>query len=163
MAILPPETNRARHIGGGERAAFTTLFFWSCSLESPRMNARFNPKLGLLVCTLLVSACVSNPSPKVLSEVRTQANPIDRSARAVTNFTPALRCMDEMLFNHGVRDITLMMEAVSYTHLDVYKRQVAAHVALAAGGGQFALVGRRGVHKNPRGGGAVAVDASVPG
>ena len=74
------------------------------------MNARFNPKLGLLVCTLLVSACVSNPSPKVLSEVRTQANPIDRSARAVTNFTPALRCMDEMLFNQGVRDITLMME-----------------------------------------------------
>ena len=110
MAILPPETNRARHIGGGERAAFTTLFFWSCSLESPRMNARFNPKLGLLVCTLLVAACVSNPSPKVLSEVRTQANPIDRSARAVTNFTPALRCMDEMLFNQGVRDITLMME-----------------------------------------------------
>ena len=74
------------------------------------MNALFNPKLGLLAGALLLSACVSNPSPKVLSEVRAQANPIDRSGRAVTNFTPALRCMDEMLFTQGVRDITLMME-----------------------------------------------------
>ena len=62
------------------------------------------------VAALLLSACVSNPSHKTLTEVRDQVNPTDRSGRAVTNFTPALRCMDEMLFNQGVRDVTLMME-----------------------------------------------------
>ncbi len=65
--------------------------------------------IGVLCCTLL-SACISNPSQQTLSEVRSQANPTDRSSRAVTNFTPALRCMDEMMFNQGVRDITMMME-----------------------------------------------------
>lgn len=64
-----------------------------------------------LVCsTGLLSACVSNPSQQTLTEVRSKVNPVDRSSRAVTNFTPALRCMDELMFNQGVRDITLMME-----------------------------------------------------
>jgi hypothetical protein len=66
--------------------------------------------LSALASLTLLCACVSNPSQQTLSEVRSQANPTDRSSRAVTNFTPALRCMDEMMFNQGVRDITLMME-----------------------------------------------------
>jgi hypothetical protein len=68
------------------------------------------PIVWLVCSTMLLSACVSNPSQQTLSEVRSQANPTDRSSRAVTNFTPALRCMDEMMFNQGIRDITLMME-----------------------------------------------------
>lgn len=74
------------------------------------MSPTLKPIVWLVCSTLLLPACVSNPSQQTLSEVRSAANPADRSSRAVTNFTPALRCMDEMLFNQGVRDITLMME-----------------------------------------------------
>lgn len=66
--------------------------------------------LSALASVILLSACVSNPTRQTTEEVRSQVNPVDRSGRAVTNFTPALRCMDDMMFNQGVRDVTVMME-----------------------------------------------------
>ena len=63
-----------------------------------------------LVGLLLLVGCVSSPSPATLAAVRSQANPTDVARRNITNFTPALRCMDERLFALGVRDVTLMME-----------------------------------------------------
>lgn len=66
--------------------------------------------LTTLASVILLSACAANPTRQTTEEVRSQVNPVDRGARAVTNFTPALRCMDDMMFNQGVRDVTLMME-----------------------------------------------------
>ena len=67
-------------------------------------------RLPTLAALVLLSACGSNLTQQATAEVRSQVNPVDRGARAVTNFTPALRCMDEMMFNQGVRDVTVMME-----------------------------------------------------
>ena len=55
-------------------------------------------------------ACATGPSPSTLNEVRATANPTDRPQRSITNFTPALRCMDDMMFAMGTRDISMMME-----------------------------------------------------
>lgn len=66
--------------------------------------------LAALASLILLSACGANPTRQTTDEVRSKVNPVDRSARAVTNFTPALRCMDDMMFSQGLRDVTLMME-----------------------------------------------------
>ncbi|MEN9630544.1 MAG: hypothetical protein RJA10_3772, partial [Pseudomonadota bacterium] len=58
----------------------------------------------------LLAGCGSVPSKGTLQAVRAQANPVDTAQRTVTHFTPALRCMDEWMFNAGTRDVTLMME-----------------------------------------------------
>lgn len=62
------------------------------------------------LCVALLSACASAPSQQTLQQVRSQQNPGDRAQRAITNFTPALRCMDDLMFRLGTRDVTLMME-----------------------------------------------------
>ena len=65
----------------------------------------------LAVLTLLgLVACAAGPSPSTLNAVRATANPTDRPQRSITNFTPALRCMDDMMFAMGTRDISMMME-----------------------------------------------------
>jgi len=48
--------------------------------------------------------------PGTASAVRARLNPEDRATRTLTSFTPALRCMDDMLYASGIRDITMMME-----------------------------------------------------
>jgi curli biogenesis system outer membrane secretion channel CsgG len=68
-----------------------------------------------LIATALVglgalTACSNTPSQQALQTVRSQANPTDRAQRTITNFTPALRCMDDLMFKKGTRDVTLMME-----------------------------------------------------
>ena len=63
-----------------------------------------------LAAALLAGGCASTPAPATLQAVRSQANPADKAQRTITNFTPALRCMDEWMFNAGTRDVTLMME-----------------------------------------------------
>lgn len=63
-----------------------------------------------LAATTLFSGCATLPSPATLQTVRAQANPVDRPQRTITGFTPALRCMDDWMFQAGTRDVTLMME-----------------------------------------------------
>ncbi len=58
----------------------------------------------------LLVGCASSPSQGTLNDVRAEANPSDRAQRNTTTFTPALRCMDDIMFKRGTRDITLMME-----------------------------------------------------
>jgi hypothetical protein len=65
--------------------------------------------LAVAAATLL-AGCGSAPSKGTLQDVRAQANPADAAQRTITNFTPALRCMDEWMFTAGTRDVTLMME-----------------------------------------------------
>lgn len=66
---------------------------------------------GVLIAVLsaLAAGCGA-PSQSTLKEVRDNSNPTDRPQRSITNFTPALRCMDDMMFSLGTRDITVMME-----------------------------------------------------
>lgn len=66
----------------------------------------------LLSLTLLAGALLAGcaTAPETRQTVRAQANPTDRAQRTITSFTPALRCMDELMFRTGVRDLTLMME-----------------------------------------------------
>lgn len=59
---------------------------------------------------VLCAGCAGVPSKSTLDNVRARANPVDVPQRTVTNFTPALRCMDELMYESGTRDITLMME-----------------------------------------------------
>jgi hypothetical protein len=58
--------------------------------------------------TLALAGC--SVAPGTPPQVRALANPAERAQRSITNFTPALRCMDDKLFDAGVRDVTLMME-----------------------------------------------------
>ena len=60
-----------------------------------------------LVVAASLGACATQGA---LQEVRTNSNPADRAQRNITNFTPALRCMDDMMFARGTRDVTVMME-----------------------------------------------------
>ncbi|MEY2841972.1 MAG: hypothetical protein RI920_9, partial [Pseudomonadota bacterium] len=64
----------------------------------------------LAAAAWLLVGCASSPSQGTLNDVRADANPSDRAQRNTTSFTPALRCMDEIMFRRGTRDITLMME-----------------------------------------------------
>lgn len=68
-------------------------------------------QLGVAACVLsTLSACTSNPSQSTLADIRANSNPTDRAQRTATSFTPALRCMDDMMFKRGTRDVSVMME-----------------------------------------------------
>jgi hypothetical protein len=62
-----------------------------------------------LSITALLAACNAT-LPQAVQQARAEQNPVDRSQRNITNFTPALRCMDDLMFSTGTRDVTLMME-----------------------------------------------------
>ena len=62
------------------------------------------------LATVLLAGCAVPPALPTAGAVRQQQNPVDITQAASTNFTPALRCMDEMMFRIGTRDVTLMME-----------------------------------------------------
>lgn len=64
-------------------------------------------RLLSFAAALVFTGCASQGA---LQEVRTNSNPSDRAQRSITNFTPALRCMDDMMFARGTRDVTVMME-----------------------------------------------------
>jgi tellurite resistance protein len=65
---------------------------------------------ALALAAVLAGCATPTVGTRQPEQVRAQANPVDRTQRAITNFTPALRCMDEMMFRVGTRDLTLMME-----------------------------------------------------
>jgi hypothetical protein len=83
-------------------------------MSSPPLLRRLSIA-ALSLSALVLAGCVSNPSQSSVAQVREQANPVDLGARAITNFTPALRCMDELMFDTGIRDVTLMMEDLTDT------------------------------------------------
>jgi len=69
-----------------------------------------------LAGALLLAGCAgpsgsSGPKGRPSAEqARAQLNPTDRGAVSATPFTPALRCMDALMFSAGTRDLTLLME-----------------------------------------------------
>jgi len=77
----------------------------------PTMHTPSLTRLSAAVlATSLLAGCVSTRGLPTAAQVRQQQNPADRAQAAATHFTPALRCMDEMMFTMGTRDVTLMME-----------------------------------------------------
>ena len=77
----------------------------------PSLIDRLARLAPVAAAALLLGGCAASlPSKTTLDEVRAQANPVDTPRRTITSFTPALRCMDEWMFQAGTRDVTLMME-----------------------------------------------------
>ncbi|MBL8304547.1 MAG: hypothetical protein JNM26_17485, partial [Ideonella sp.] len=74
------------------------------------MSRPITRALALAAGSALLAGCVTTPLQTSVKEVRAQQNPTERATRTITNFTPALRCMDDWMFQHGTRDLTLMME-----------------------------------------------------
>ncbi|MEY4417329.1 MAG: hypothetical protein RIQ53_4622 [Pseudomonadota bacterium] len=66
--------------------------------------------LAAALAALQLAGCAGGPGGLSAAETRAQSNPLDRAQVTQTNFTPALRCMDELMFELGTRDVTLMME-----------------------------------------------------
>jgi Domain of unknown function (DUF4384) len=74
-------------------------------------NRAYQFRCAMALCgVVFLSACASGPSQPQIDQTRENLNPKDRAQRSITNFTPALRCMDDMMFRLGIRDVTLMME-----------------------------------------------------
>ena len=76
--------------------------------QSTHLLLRVTLKRGLPFA--LVASLAACASQGALQEVRTNSNPTDRAQKSITNFSPALRCMDDMMFARGTRDVTVMME-----------------------------------------------------
>jgi len=54
---------------------------------------------------------VKQPTVEQTAEIR--KGPEDRPQRSITGFTQALRCMDTLLLDYGVRDMTVMTEEIT--------------------------------------------------
>jgi curli biogenesis system outer membrane secretion channel CsgG len=65
--------------------------------------------LAVAVCAAL-TACATAPQPPSLHLLPAAAGPRAVPQRNVTHFTEGLRCMDDMLYRFGVRDVSVMIE-----------------------------------------------------
>jgi len=77
----------------------------------------FKPNLFTLAAALALTACAAGPQTRPAAPnqptVQTQPAPSGPAAlpqRNVTHFADGLRCMDDMLFRFGVRDVSVMIE-----------------------------------------------------
>ncbi len=67
--------------------------------------------LHCVIAALLFSACAAPIDRRTDTELAAvRIGPVASPQRNATNFSDGLRCMDELLFDFGVRDVTLMME-----------------------------------------------------
>ena len=79
----------------------------------------FKPNLIVAAAALAISACAATPQtrpavpPQPQPTVQTQppaSGPKALPQRNVTHFADGLRCMDDMMFRFGVRDVSVMIE-----------------------------------------------------
>ena len=61
-----------------------------------------------VACAL--TACATAPQPPTLQVQPAAAGPRALPQRNVTHFAEGLRCMDDMLYRFGVRDVSVMIE-----------------------------------------------------
>ena len=70
----------------------------------------FMPKLIAAGVALALTACGTPPKPSTPQVQPAAAGPKAVPQRNVTHFADGLRCMDEMLYRFGVRDVSVMIE-----------------------------------------------------
>ena len=70
-----------------------------------------NPNFVMLFVPMLLIACATPIDRRTDPELAAiRVGPQAAPQRNATNFSDGLRCMDQLLFDYGVRDVTLMME-----------------------------------------------------
>ena len=73
----------------------------------------FKPNLIVAAAALAISACAAPQTRATAPTVQTQPAPSGPKAlpqRNVTHFADGLRCMDDMMYRFGVRDVSVMIE-----------------------------------------------------
>ncbi|WP_172599985.1 DUF4384 domain-containing protein [Sulfuricystis multivorans] len=73
-------------------------------LKEDRLSAS-SPLFALLALVVGIGGCVADPPKPETATVATSVK--TPAAKTVTNFTPALRCMDDLLLAYGKRDIVI--------------------------------------------------------
>jgi hypothetical protein len=69
---------------------------------------RHRHSLAALALAMLTGCATSSPEQR--AQVPLKANPSSPPVRTVTGFSSGLTCMDEMMFDQGTRDVTVMLE-----------------------------------------------------
>jgi len=73
---------------------------------------RTKKKLVMVLASMLLASCASQQS--VHEEVKKlQTGPSATPHKSITNFASGLRCMDNMMIEYGVRDISMLVEDLS--------------------------------------------------
>ncbi len=72
------------------------------------LHPRHRHGLAALALAMLTGCATSSPEQR--AQVPLKANPSSPPVRTVTGFSSGLTCMDEMMFDQGTRDVTVMLE-----------------------------------------------------
>ena len=79
------------------------------------MNPPYIVRHLALAALAALSGCqtleVKKPTVEQTAEIR--KGPEDRPQRSITGFTQALRCMDTLMLDYGVRDVTMLTEEIT--------------------------------------------------
>lgn len=75
-----------------------------CQRSSPAVSFP-SPLPAILALAVTLAGCVADPPKPETATVATSVK--TPAAKTVTNFTPALRCMDDLLLAYGKRDIVI--------------------------------------------------------
>ncbi|MEJ8847792.1 DUF4384 domain-containing protein [Variovorax rhizosphaerae] len=79
------------------------------------MNPPFFVRILALAAVATLAGCqaleVKKPTVEQTAEVR--KGPEDRPQRSITGFSHSLRCMDTLLLDYGVRDVTMLTEEIT--------------------------------------------------
>jgi Domain of unknown function (DUF4384) len=70
----------------------------------------FLPRLIAATVALALSACAGPPRPRTIEVQPAPNGPQALPQRNLTHFAGGLRCMDDMLYRFGVRDVSVMIE-----------------------------------------------------
>ena len=80
-------------------------------MKSPRIVHHL--ALAALATTLAGCQTLEVKKPTVEQTAEIRKGPEDRPQRSITGFSEALRCMDTLMLDYGVRDITVMTEEIA--------------------------------------------------
>ena len=71
-------------------------------------------RLGLALCLGAGAAgcATTDPVTQVVEQTKAARAPAQAPFRSITGFTPALRCMDNLFVEYGVRDVGMLVEDI---------------------------------------------------
>lgn len=72
-------------------------------------------RIAAVAAAVVLAGCqtldVKRPTVEQTAQIRT--GPDDRPQRTITGFTQALRCMDTLMLEYGIRDVTMLTEEIT--------------------------------------------------